>query len=378
MVSSQRRPPGGDEGAPGHAEEVQPTVPDGWLVADNASVALEVKLYPGTLREDQLIGHLRAIRGHDVAHRALLILTPDEQRPAIVDRLERLAKPRAVRVRWLPWRKVHSWVSRRIEEEAPSGHNVVSARLLCLRALREYLEMKGLSGFTGVTFDNGYDYFQAKGILRELRAVLAGDVARLYPNLPHGKKQIGDDRTLVWDVFARGVDFTGAPHFTISIHDDGAYLSLTIPNGAGIAWRGLVRIAGGAARGTFKRALSEFLSEALRVPVARRPAVQLNLMQRHFAGIAGPSYMDARIIVRLDTAPICPSRLRDRAVKSHPGWFEAVLDLLGQGRNGANWEFQVQAHFDIRQSITRSPGLKDEFVRILKAFRPVYELLTQK
>lgn len=377
-VFSQRRPPNSDEGVSGHPEEVQPTVPDGWLVADDALVALEVKLYPGTLKADQLAGHVRALKARDAAHKALLILTPDEREPPIVEHLERFAKVCAVRVRWAPWRKVHSWVCGQIEQEPPTRDRVVSARILCLKGFREYLEMKGLSGFTGVTFDNGYDYLQAKGILRQFRAVLAGDVARLYAKLRHGKKQIGDDRTLVWDVFASDVNFTAAPHFTISIHDDGAWLSLTVPNGAGKAWGNLVRIAAGAGRAAFRRALADFLSGALRAPAARRPAIQLKLMQRHFANIGAHPDTDAQIIVRLDTAPICPSRLRDRAVKRHAGWCDAALDLLGQGRNGANWEFQIQAHFDIGQPIMGSPELRDEFVRILKAFRPVYELLAQK
>lgn len=374
-VYSQRKPAVG-RGIRVSDPELDPTTPDGWLAAEDLLVALEVKKDPGALHEVQLRGHLRALARREAAQRALLVLTPDPRKPAEVVALEDAAEATGIHVCWRGWRELHAWAcAETAEAEARSGRRL-GAGIFLLRCFREYMEMSEVSGFAGVVFDEGYDYRRAKAILRGLRQDLAADVSRLYPNPPlsHGRDRITDDGTLVWDVFARGEDFTADPHFTLSIHDNGATLSLTVPDKAGHAWSTLVRLA--SERVTLNRSLRQFLGSVLRVQAQRRPTVQFNLMQRHWEIRGRPPEMDARLIARLDTAPICPSSLRAKGVREREGWYQAVLALLATGKGSANWEFQIQTHFHIDRKITKTPELKEEMVRILETFKPLYQLVS--
>jgi hypothetical protein len=236
--------------------------------------------------------------------------------------------------------------------------------------------MSDLTGFAGFVFDGGYDYRRARSLLIALRRELAEKMPKLYPALPHGKEKHSGEGESAWDVFAKRKDFTLDPHFTLSIHEDGPYLSLTIPDKARYAWIRLGSLA--RERTNLELSLKVFLRDVLRVPRSQRPIIQFKLIQRHWQAIQTDPRTDAQLFARLDTMSICPSSLRARGVKQQQGWYEAILALLAAGKGNANWEFQIHTHFEMGQAITAKPELKQEMVRILKAFRPVYDLLLGK
>lgn len=373
-VYSQRKP------APGRGfraidPELDPTIPDGWLAAENLLVALEVKKDPGALQTVQLKGHLRALARREGTYRALLVLTPDPTKPPELSSLEEETEVGEVRVRWRGWREVHAWACAEIGQTIAKRPRMGLPGIFLLRRFREYMEMSEISGFAGVVFDEGYDYHRAKAILKALRQEIAHEVLRVDGRLKKGRGKITDDATSVWDVYAReGKKFTSAPHFTLTIHDAGASLSLTIPDKAGQAWGILARLA--SERTALERALGNFLRAVLGVHPRRRPTARLNLMQRHWPTRSGPSAMDARLIARLDTTPICPPALQTKGVQQREGWYEAFLNLLAAGKGKANWEFQIGTHWDTGREVTGTPQLKDEMIRVLQAFRPLYRLVS--
>lgn len=372
-VYSQRRP-AAERGIRARDPGIDPTVPDGWIAGDELLVALEVKRDRNALREEQLRGHLRALGRRDAASKALLILSPDDEKPPVLEKLERWADDRGISLSWRSWQDAHGWtcqITGQLDRGRGKTRGIGSFFLGCLR---EYLEMSELSRFAGVTFDGGYDYRRAKALLKSLRQELQPDIIRWYRGLTNGRPKITDDGTLVWDIFAKTKHFTQDPHLTFSIHDTGLYLSLTVPDKARSTWRTLSRLA--RERTLFEGALKDFLRTVLRVSRTTRPAVLLNLMQRHWRTISSHPTTDARFIVRLDTASICPSSLRGRGVRKHDDWYEAVLTLLASGKKKANWEFQIQTYFNINQPITSTPRLKAEMVRIVKALHPLYELVS--
>lgn len=372
-VYSQRKPAGG-KGFRGGDPELYPTRPDGWRAIDDLVVALEVKRHPNSLDENQLKGHIRALAHKDARSRALLVLTPEKFKPDILDKLEKWDTKAGISICWRGWQDVHRWACEQISRADQSARKRTQLNTYFLRYFREYIEMSELSGFAGVTFDEGYDYRRAKAILKALREDLAGDLRNLYPALAHGRERITDDEKLVWDVFTESKNITRYPHFTLSIQGDGAYLSLTVPDKAGSAWHTLSRLA--RERRVLGQALKDFLRNVLRVPVPLRPIVQFNFMQRHWLSRSSQPIMDARLITRLDTATICPSALRAKGVQKQERWYGTVLNLFAEGKKGANWEFQIQTYFDTTQEITRTSALKDEMVRVLEAFKPLYKLVS--
>jgi len=372
-VYSQRKPARG-RGFRASDPELDLSTPDGWLGADDLLVAVEVKRSPNALIQGQLRGHLRALTHRDASSRALLVLTPDDEKPPVLEKVERWADDRGISLSWRSWQDVHSWTCRMIGQSDRRRGKTRGIGSFFLGCLREYIEMSELSGFAGLTFDEGYDYRRAKAILKALRHEVQPHVVRYYRELKNGRRKITDDGTFVWDVFAKSEDFTRDPHLTFIIHDKGADVSLTVPDKAGRAWRTLSGLA--RERTKLEHGLKGFLRTVLKVRGALRPAVQLKLVQRHWRTISSEPTMDACLIARLDTAPICPSSLRAKGVREHKDWYKSVLELLARGKGRANWEFQIQTYFDIRQEITSTPRLKGEIVRIVKAFRPLYELVS--
>lgn len=372
-VYSQKKPAAG-RGIRASDPELDPTIPDGWLAAGDLLVALEVKRDPGTLRGTQLNGHLRALAHREATHRALLVLTPDASEPGEVSALKDAAEAQRIRVYWRAWREVHAWTCDQITQTDTSRDKKVLPGTFLLRRFREYMEMSELSGFAGLVFDEGYDYRRAKAILKTLRQEIAPEVLRVDRRLKNGRGHITDDATLVWDVFAPRANFTDAPHFTLSISEGGASLHLTIPDKARQAWRTLAHLALEQTR--LERTLKDSIVTILRVQTSRRPTVQFNLKQRHWETRGRPSAMDARLVARFDTTPLCPSSLRARGIREREGWYRAILALLTKGKGRANWEFQISTHWDLALRVTATPHLKVEMVRVLKAFKPLYQLVS--
>lgn len=162
-----------------HASDlaIDPTIPDGWLRNDDVVIALEVKRGPGLLRGTQLEGHLRCLRRFDAPCRALLILTPDETAPTVIEDIRRLRAQDQVGVQWKGWQQVHTWVC---EQLHGSGGGRAGLRGFFLRQLREYLEMKEVSGFAGFVFDGEYDVRRARALLKALRSPLQAKMRDAY------------------------------------------------------------------------------------------------------------------------------------------------------------------------------------------------------
>lgn len=369
IVSAQRKPAGG-RGLRATDPVVDLTIPDGWLRNDNVVIALEVKREPSLLRRTQLEGHLRCLRRFEATNQALLILTPDETAPTLVEDIRRLGTQDQVEVQWKGWQQVHAWVCEQYEER---GGGQGDLRGFFLRQLREYLEMSEVSGFAGFVFDGEYDVRRARALLKALRNPLQAKMRDAYPALEYGRERLMAEGDIVWDVFAAHPNFTLVPHFTFSIHPEGPGISLTIPDKANSAWKNLTRLA--RERDQLERALRESLRLMLSVPRPLRPAVSMALMQRHWENRNRP-VTDAEIVVRLDSTSMCPKSLQSRGAKREEGWYEACVRLLAGGKGRANWEFQIRSRFDLSQKIVGQPSLSDEFARIAKGFKPIYSLMT--
>ncbi len=368
-VSAQGKPAGG-RGLRATDPAVDPTIPDGWLRNNNVMVALEVKREPGLLRGTQLEGHLRCLRRFDAPNCALLILTPDETAPTVVENIRRLGTRDGTDVQWMGWQQVHTWVC---EQLHGSGGGRADLRDFFLRRLREYLEMSEVGGFAGFVFDGEYDVRRARALMKALRIPLQAKVQEAYPALRYGKKLLTAEGDIVWDVLAPSPNFTLAPHFTFSIHSEGPAFDLTVPDKAKSGWKNLTRLA--REHDQLESALKESLRLVLSVPRPRRPTVSIALMQRHWENRNTP-VTDAEIVVRLDATSMCPRSLQSGGAKREDGWYDAFMRLLAGGKGRANWEFQLRVKFDLSQKIVTQATLIDEFTRIAKALKPIYSLVT--
>ncbi len=355
-IDTQKRPSrSGDRRTTSKLDREIRTVPDGRIICEKPSwgLVLESKIFPGTVREEQLLGHLRSITSYRRKH--LLVLTPDRKEPQAIRELKRKRK----QIHWHPWTRVHRWTVNLLKTKRGSDH---SRRLLS--NLRGYLEMKEhLSAFQGIDFREGYDRRRAKSCLISLMDELQPQVRKFYPALKERRDSITTDGTSVWDCF--GVHpFTSDLHFTVSIEEARTVISLTLPNNARRRWRRLKEVLRDP---SFRERFQQILSDTRK----RAPEVWLIVVQRHFKGqrVVVP---DATLEFNFDTANLRSSK---RGTKTFPLWFKATEDAI-QKKAGVNLQLQLQVRFIHKHfPKVKSPQFVNIAQQTIRNFKPLYQLL---
>lgn len=343
----------------------EPRRPDAWIIGDELHVAIESKTRDGKVDSSQLKGHLRLIPRPGT----LLVLSPERGEPAAIAAVRAVA-PQEVGVSWHSWIEVHDWAASSLRAKIASG----VGRLL-LENLKEYLEMRELSGFTGVDLADGYEYPRAKATIRGLAAELLPEVSRLYPGMSVSRSQVRDDvhpdgARLVWLAFSEA-HFTAVPHFTLALLQPFTRVALTVPNGARGSWTKLRRLLLQDAD-TLRTALRDFHGAVEKARMKNPPVVRVRVYQRHWPeGIRSRHPVwDAEIDVALATAVATRGELA-----WHHAWWEATLTVLRSPRGRANRELQFSVDYSNLDPLVQSPAFVKEAVRTVALFRRLYELV---
>lgn len=355
VISAQKRPKvQGDRNDTARAEKERDTVPDGWIYCEDEGwvVVLESKIYPNSVRPEQLTGHLRGIRSPNKIF--LLVLTPDKTRP------EPLLTTKFKNVIWHPWAKVHQWAAR-----SKRIHSTQSATGFLTQRLKEFLEMyEDLSDFQGIDFSEGFEPQRAKLLLRSLMDKIESEVHSVYDELTGRRKKISLSVSGVWDYFGVEPDFTSDLHFTVGINiENGTGISLTVPNGAEQRWRQLKNICQDPK-------LRDEFSDVLGKMRGKLPEFRIRLDQRHFVGRT-QGVNDAQLDFSVETFR---QGSQKGDTKLYPLWFDALSDAV-QNKRGANFQLQFRTRFPYKYEEMKTPVFAEVVVETVKAFKPVYTML---
>lgn len=355
-------------------EEVpaESSVPDAWVFQEEAgwTLIIESKV-AAQLDEGQLRRHIHTARrkGFESVH--LLAVTAEDAAPTWLKRLSTLGD-----VRWTAWARVYEFLSRRESYSNPVARFLGQQFLEYLRVVEAGMASeKALSSFAGMPFGPDHAYNEAEG-----RVVLRGLMQKLRPRLasstvlPVARDQEHKRLTGAWDViglqFAVPEVFTNHPHLTVWL-DDGAWIGLTIPNGAkGEYWRRLRLADSGALDAVFSEVVERM--QPLRRALGRgltEPRLMLEIIQRHFHAQT-QEIEDGRLKFDLDAI-----YAREGLVKPLPAWLEAARAILADSRR-ANVQVSLGCGYPFSErSVSRTPEFVDALVTAAEALHPFLAFL---
>jgi hypothetical protein len=212
-----------------------------------------------------------------------------------------------------------------------------------------YLREGTLTTFAGIPFDSAdepYDYFQAKRLIKLMRAELLKHPTLRLLNADlksNGRSAItGRNSDLVWDMIpiqSKSTEdaFTKNVHLTIAILRDRLQAYVTIPNN--IRSRRRTKLLGDSLE-TFGEVIARAtrgLDQVLRSEPNGKPT--MIVVQRHYASQRSSPERHAEL--RFDPRTYFPSK--DSRVKHQPQWFKAAYEALKHRRS--NLQLQIGMDF---------------------------------
>lgn len=158
------------------------SIPDGYIYTDDYKfcVGIETKIEPNALIRNQLIGHLNQLNQNDKGY--LLILTPDEKEPNLVKSLKIDNKS----VRFISWIDLLNLMSKiGADEKADTVGRYLFEEFM------GFMERKyHMTPFTGINFNDGYDYDLARHYIKRLSDILTPKIINIYPECTNTRPAI--------------------------------------------------------------------------------------------------------------------------------------------------------------------------------------------
>src|SRR3972149_9149109 len=150
-ISAQKKPSSSEDS--GGEKEKPEGRPDGWIIIDDSkAIAFEVKIKRAAINREQLRKHSNCFGIYN--EKFICVITPDDENP--IPEL----KIKNVVIKWLSWREIYNFIGKERK-----GNSKLSEFLT--KQLKEYLYMvKDLIGFEGINYPSGYNYEDAKIILK--------------------------------------------------------------------------------------------------------------------------------------------------------------------------------------------------------------------
>ena len=351
VISSQKEPLGlGDSDQ--DREKIE-GIPDGWIIIDeNDAVVIESKIERKAIRKDQLLAHIKRIRGYSKKY--LCVITPDDESP-IQD-----IQINGINISWISWSKIYEMLHNNQRNDLPGFFR---------SQLKEYLAMseKDLVGFQGIDLPSGpFNPKEAKIIIRNMIKATKPEITKIFPKLTHERKTYSHDihpytvyHGNVWSFLGADENFTKDMHLTFWITETHFGMGITVPNNAGKKWRRLKSI--------FKD--DECYQALLKMLLDLRknlPNLYLEFVHRHYRQMRD-GIIDGIIEVDFDTLE------GNKAIKPNRLWLSVLRELIlhKSGYNGQlmiRTRFFYKDHADIRNAI-----FKDKIIETARNFKEVYE-----
>jgi len=333
-------------------------IPDGWIVVnENIAIVFEVKVVRNSVRQTQLLAHIRRIKGYEQKH--LCVITPDVESP-----VGSIEIPN-VNIKWIPWRAIYELTTSNAEMYGIPEYFKIQ--------LKEYLAMKeDLVGFQGIDYPSGvFNTREAKIIIKSLIKEIKPDILKVYPKLKHERKSYSQDvhaytvyhRTM-WSFLGADENFTKDIHLTFWLAETHMGMGLTIPNNAGARWKKL--------RTIFKQDdLFNAFVDKLFVLRKKVPNVYLEFVHRHYLR-QRDGIIDGITEMNIDTVK------GSKKIKRNSKWLQMMRELVASKR-GFNGQFMIRTRYFYKDHTSiKKPEFKQTLLDTARSFYEIYNILTQE
>jgi hypothetical protein len=353
VISSQKEPLGlGDEE---NDRERAEGIPDGWIIIDEEkAIVFETKIVRNDIRRDQLLAHIKRIKGY--SQKYLCAITPDEDSP-----VKDINVPN-VDIIWISWRDVYNLISKEKEDQDLSGY--------LRNQLKEYLAMKeDLVGFQGIDYPSGsFNPREAKIIMKSLIREIKPGILKGYPSLKYERKSYSQDihpytvfHRSTWSFLAADDNFTKDMHITFWLTETHMGMGITVPNNAGKRWKRLRNIFGDD--GLFKTFVEKLFN--LR---GHLPNLYLEFVHRHYIR-QRDGVIDGIMEMNIDTIK------GSKDVKTNQKWLDAIRELI-KNKQGYNGQLMLRTRFFYKDfPEIKTAVFKDKVIETAYKLKDVYDYL---
>ena len=230
-----------------------------------------------------------------------------------------------------------------------------------------------LIGFCGFKkWEEGYDLEQANNILRNLIRAIKPKIQEIYQGFIYEKpkyKRQGNPYEIyaeaAWSYLAPQEEFTNDLHFTFSLSETSFFIGLTIPHNAGQRWQRLKAIC------QDDNLFREFESLLFELR-SKLPNIYLEFLQRHYVRRTD-GVIDGIIELNLDTINGNP----EENVKKNKALWEGLRNTLAR-KTSYNGQLMIRTRYFFKEHPEmENENFKDEIIRAITAFKPMYEFLSQ-
>jgi len=357
FISAQKRP--FDIGDIEEQTDEVEGIPDGWIIIDDdKAIVFEAKIAKNAIRNDQLSGHTRKLRGY--TEKYLCVITPDEESPVENIQISGVSKPV-----WVSWRQIYQLVNNQKKRTSAVAHYL-------RKELKEFLAMKeDLIGFQGINYSaDSFNRREAIVILKSLIKEIKPSILEVYPKLQHERKSYSQDihaytvfHRSTWSFLAADENFTRDIHLTFWLTETHMGMGVTVPNNAQKGWRRLKKI--------FKKddlfdSFVDKLFELRRV----LPNLYLEFVHRHYLR-QRDGIIDGIMEMDLDTVK------GSKKVKANERWL-AVLRELIKYKKDYNGQFMLRARFFYNDyPEIKTHAFKNTVIKTANSFKDIYDCLQE-
>ncbi len=332
------------------------SVPDAYIYTEDCGfcVGIETKIEQGALRGEQLIGHLSQLAEYD--HSFLLVLTPDEDKPQIIRKLELNHR----NLRFISWIDL---IKMMIEMGPDKKKNPVGAFVYeqFMSLMERHFEM---TPFTGFHFREGFNKDLATHYVKRVSKNITPEIQTIYPKCIRTRpKMVTSGHP--WEAWFPEAKVQDGVHFTFSVRPESISCFMVLGNGCKKEWKRLSdTLESESELKRVKKALEEIYGQA-----PDGATTFLSFRQRHYIGqTVGISDAAAELNIAM--------LLGVDGSKENKIWWN-LLKEIAASKNRYN--FQLEIGYDM--PFAKSKDLKttkalDLIVRCFKSLKPVYEIVT--
>ncbi len=360
-ISSQKKPSSSEDS--GGEKEKPEGRPDGWIIIDDSkaddskAIAFEVKIKRAAINREQLRKHSNCFGNYN--EKFICVITPDEENHIPELKIENVS------IKWLSWREIYNFIGNEKRKYSKLSEFLT-------KQLKEYLSMKkDLVGFQGINYPSGYNYKDAKIILKNLINEIKPEIEKKYPELEHKPEedraepheyQVYHDS--VWSFLAKCENHTEDIHFTFWLAKTHMGIGLTVPNNAKDRWKRLNSI--------FRDNFEEFKGKLFEIR-GKVPHLYLEFVHRHFIPRKKPR-VDGIIEMDFDTLE------GKKPVIKNEKWLSVIKELI-ENRKGTspNTQFMVltRLFYENTSEMKDPEKCKNTVVQATEHFKDIYNYLTR-
>jgi hypothetical protein len=332
------------------------SIPDGYIYTEDYGfcVGIETKIQPNALRRDQLEGHLAQLAEYDRSH--LLVLTPDEEKPQLIQELER-TYPTIHFISWI------DLINLMTTEGPDDGKNPVGQFVFdeFIAFMEKHYEM---TPFTGFKFREGYDKDLATHYVKRVSKEITSKMQTYYPKCINTRPKMVSGG-YPWEAWFPEAQVQNGVHFTLSVRPETINCTMVLGNGCNKEWKSLSgALDSHSDANRFKKGLEKVYDQA-----PKGAMTHLYFMQRHFKHRT-KGIIDAATELNLALL------LGKDGSKENQIWWDLLKDVAN-----TKSKFNYELHVGYELPYDEIPQLKTNdatklILRSFKSLKPIYELVT--